>query len=149
MEKYAVIAKILELTPIEGADRIETATVLGWKVVTQKHLYNVGDLAVMIFPDTLVPKKFLDGAYQGEEKVRLKTVKLRGQYSAGLLIPITILGKNFDKNFKEGDEISELLGVEKWVAPASTSIGGDIAGDFPTAIISKTDELNKIGRAHA
>lgn len=59
MEKYAVIAKILELTPIEGADRIETATVLGWRVVTQKNLYSVGDLVVMIFPDTLVPKNFL------------------------------------------------------------------------------------------
>lgn len=138
MEKYAVVAKILELTPIEGADRIETATVLGWRVVVQKHLYSVGDLAVMIFPDTLVPKKFLDGAYQGEEKVRLKTVKMRGQYSAGLLLPMTVVGNSFS----EGDEVSELLGVEKWVAPASASIGGDIAGNFPTMIVSKTDEMN-------
>jgi RNA ligase (TIGR02306 family) len=138
MEKYAVVAKILELTPIEGADRIETATVLGWKVVTQKHLHSVGDLAVMIFPDTLVPKKFLDGAYQGNDKVRLKTVKLKGQYSAGLLLPITVVGNSFN----EGDEVSELLGIEKWIAPASTSIGGEALGNFPTGIISKTDELN-------
>ncbi len=138
MEKYAVVAKILELTPIEGADRIETATVLGWKVVVQRYLYSVGDLAVMIFPDTLVPKKFLDGAYQGDSKVRLKTVKLKGQYSAGLLLPMTIVGDSFS----EGDEISELLGVEKWVAPASASIAGDAAGNFPTMIISKTDEMN-------
>jgi RNA ligase (TIGR02306 family) len=138
MEKYAVVAKILELTPIEGADRIETATVLGWHVVTQKHLYSVGDLAVMVFPDTLVPKKFLDGAYQGDEKIRLKTVKLKGQYSAGLLLPMSIVGNSF----KEGDEVSELLGIEKWVAPASASIGGDIAGNFPTAIVPKTDEFN-------
>ncbi len=138
MEKLAVVAKILELTPIEGADRIETATVLGWQVVTQKYLYSVGDLAVIIFPDTLVPKKFLDGSYQGNEKVRLKTVKLRGQYSAGLLLPMSIVGKSFE----EGDEVSELLGVEKWVAPVSTSIGGDIAGNFLTSFISKTDEYN-------
>lgn len=138
MEKYAVVAKILELTPIDGADRIETATVLGWKVVTQKHLYNAGDLAVMVFPDTLVPKKFLDGAYQGNDKVRLKTVKMRGQYSAGLLLPITVVGSSFE----EGDEVSELLGIEKWVAPAAGSLGGDVAGNFPTAIISKTDEFN-------
>lgn len=138
MEKYAVVAKILELSPIEGADRIETATVLGWRVVTQKGLYNAGDLAVMIFPDTLVPKKFLDGAYQGDEKVRLKTVKLRGQYSAGLLLPMTIVGNSF----LEGDEVSELLGIEKWVAPVSASISGDAAGNFPTMLISKTDEMN-------
>lgn len=138
MEKYAVVAKILELNPIEGADRIETATVLGWRVVTQKGLYNVGDLTVMIFPDTLIPKKFLDGAYQGDEKVRLKTVKLKGQYSAGLLLPMSVVGNSFS----EGDEVSELLGIEKWIAPASASISGDAAGSFPTMIISKTDEMN-------
>lgn len=138
MEKYAIVAKILELNPIEGADRIETATVLGWRVVTQKGLYNVGDLTVMIFPDTLIPKKFLDGAYQGDEKVRLKTVKLKGQYSAGLLLPMSVVGNSFS----EGDEVSELLGIEKWVAPASASISGDAAGSFPTTIISKTDEMN-------
>ena len=138
MEKYAVVAKILELNPIEGADRIETATVLGWRVVTQKGLYNVGDLTVMIFPDTLIPKKFLDGAYQGDEKVRLKTVKLKGQYSAGLLLPMSIVGKSFS----EGDEVSQLLGIEKWVAPASASISGDAAANFPTMLISKTDEMN-------
>lgn len=138
MEKYAVVAKILELNPIEGADRIEAATVLGWNVVTQKHLYKVGDLVVMIFPDTLVPKKFLDGAYQGNEKVRLKTVKLKGQYSAGLLLPMSIVGSSFS----EGDEVSELLGIEKWIAPAAASIAGDALGNFPTGIISKTDEFN-------
>jgi len=138
MEKLAVVAKILELTPIVGADRIETATVLGWQVVTQKHLYSIGDLTVIIFPDTLVPKKFLDGAYQGDEKVRLKTIKLKGQYSAGLLLPMSVVGNSF----KEGDEVSELLGVEKWVAPVSASIGGDVAGNFLSAFISKTDEYN-------
>jgi RNA ligase (TIGR02306 family) len=138
MEKYAVVTKVLELNPIEGADRIETATVLGWRVVTQKGLYNVGDLAVMIFPDTLIPKKFLDGAYQGDEKVRLKTVKLKGQYSAGLLLPMSVVGNSFS----EGDEVSELLGIEKWVAPASAAISGDAAGSFPTMVISKTDEMN-------
>jgi RNA ligase (TIGR02306 family) len=138
MEKYAVVARVLELAPIEGADRIETATVLGWKVVTQKYLHSVGDLVVMIFPDTLVPKKFLDGAYQGDDKVRLKTVKLKGQYSAGLLLPMSVVGNSFN----EGDEVSELLGIEKWVAPAAASIAGDAAGNFPTGIISKTDEFN-------
>lgn len=46
MEKLAVIAKVLELAPIEGADRIERATVLGWQVVVKKGLHKVGDLVV-------------------------------------------------------------------------------------------------------
>lgn len=68
----------------------------------------------------------------------MKTVKLKGQYSAGLLLPMSIVGNSFS----EGDEVSELLGIEKWVAPASVSISGDAAGNFPTMLISKTDEMN-------
>lgn len=143
MEKLAVIAKVLELCPIEGADKIERASVLGWHVVARKGLYNVGDLVVMIFPDSLVPKALLDETYTGEQKVRLKTVKLKGQYSAGLLVPLQVLNKTAPaKEWVEGDEVSVYLGVEKWVAPASSNIAGKGIGDFPTNIISKTDELN-------
>jgi hypothetical protein len=45
MRKLATIRRIDSLDPIEGADKIEVATVGGWKVVAQKGLYKVGDLA--------------------------------------------------------------------------------------------------------
>lgn len=143
MEKLAVLTKILDIAPIEGADKIERATVLGWQVVSQKGLHKIGDMVIMVFPDSLVPKRFLDSSYIGEEKVRLKTVKMRGQYSAGLILPIRELTN--DENlvgWSEGDEVSVHLGIEKWVAPAGSAIAGDQAGGFPTRIISKTDEYN-------
>ena len=149
MEKLAVVAKILELAPIEGADRIERATVLGWHVVVKKGLHKVNDLVVMIFPDSYAPKRYLDDSYTGEDKTRIKTVKLRGQYSAGLVLPLYELTQaaltsstNPPDNWEEGMEVSVWLGVEKWVAPASESLGGDTKGDFPTSIVRKTDELN-------
>lgn len=46
MRKFATIRKISSLTPIKDADRIEVATVDGWKVVVQKGLHKVGDLVV-------------------------------------------------------------------------------------------------------
>lgn len=146
MEKLAVVSRVLAVDPIEGADKIERTIVLGWSVVTRKGQYQAGDQAVIIFPDTLIPKKYLDPSYEGDEKIRLKTVKMRGQYSAGLLLPMQAvreyasLPDNFV--FEDGDEVSVTLGIEKWVAPVSLSISGDIKGNFPTCIISKTDELN-------
>lgn len=146
MEKLAIVTRVKSLEPIEGADRIEKANVLGWQVVTRKGLYQQDEQVVMIFPDTLIPKKYVDETYDGDEKIRLKTVKMRGQYSAGLLMPISALRKyagiEDDFIFEDNDEVSIALGIEKWVAPVSLSISGDIKGNFPTAIISKTDELN-------
>jgi RNA ligase (TIGR02306 family) len=143
MEKLAVIAKVLELAPIEGADRIERATVLGWYVVVRKGLHKADDLVVMIFPDSLAPKKYVDETYEGDEKTRIKTVKMRGQYSAGRVLPISVLTDRYpERFFAVDDEVSVLLDVEKWVAPVGLSIAGDELGDFPTQYIPRTDELN-------
>jgi len=148
MEKLAVIARILELSPIEGADRIERATVLGWHVVVKKGLYVVGDKVVMIFPDSLAPKRYVDETYIGNEKTRIKTVKMRGQYSAGLVLPLceltaaSLASPYPPSDWEEGMEVSVILGIEKWVAPVGMSTGGDELGDFPTRFISRTDELN-------
>ena len=46
--KLASIQKVKALSAIEGADVIETATVLGWQVVTKKGEFNVGDLCIYL-----------------------------------------------------------------------------------------------------
>jgi RNA ligase (TIGR02306 family) len=148
MEKLAVIAKVLELAPIEGADRIDRATVLGWHVVVKKGLHKVGDLVVMVFPDSFAPKAYVDETYVGEDKTRIKTVKMRGQYSAGLVLPVAEVYAAAERKglpskvWDDGEEVSVLLDIEKWVAPVGMSVGGDELGDFPTRFISRTDELN-------
>jgi RNA ligase (TIGR02306 family) len=148
MEKLAVIAKVLELAPIEGADRIDRATVLGWHTVVKKGLYKVGDLVVMIFPDSYAPKAHVDETYVGEDKTRIKTIKMRGQYSAGLVLPVSEVYAAAERKglpskvYDEGEEVSVLLDIEKWVAPAGMSTGGDAIADFPTYYINRTDELN-------
>ena len=149
MEKLAVIAKILDLQPIEGADRIERATVLGWHVIVMKGLYQVNDLAVMVFPDAYAPKKFVDSSCVDGGKTRIRTIKMRGQYSAGLVLPLSVLNEELFKKgeqprflWLEGEEVSAYLDIEKWVAPADESLNGETKGDFPTHILRKTDEFN-------
>lgn len=140
MNKYAVISTITALEPIPDADRIEQALVLGWHVIVRKGLYSVGEQIVMVFPDTLVPKKYLDETFEGEDKVRLKTIKMRGHYSAGLILPIKAVLPNGE--YVDEQEVSSLLGIEKYEAPISAQLAGIVKGAFPVDVINKTDEDN-------
>lgn len=139
MTKLAQITKILSLSPIEGADKIETATVLSWEIVVRKGLYTVGDLVIFVAPDTIIPKRFLDESYTGDETVRLKTVRLRGQYSAGVILPIREFLKG---DFEDDDDVTETLGVRKYEKPIAACLAGVCKGNFPTHIVPKTDEDN-------
>lgn len=44
--KLAYVEKIRDLEPIQGADLIEVATIIGWKVVVKKGQYQKGDTIV-------------------------------------------------------------------------------------------------------
>ena len=94
MRKLASIQKIWKIEPIEGADKIETAYVLGWQVVVKKGQFKQYDDAVYFEIDSLIPEKdwsrFLFKPEDcGQNKVyRLKTKKMRGIVSQGLLLPL-------------------------------------------------------------
>ena len=51
----AYIVKINDVTPIEGADKIELAHVLDYTVVVKKHEFSPGDLALYIEVDSVLP----------------------------------------------------------------------------------------------
>jgi RNA ligase (TIGR02306 family) len=94
--KMATIRKIDEIRPIEGADAIEAAVVGGWVVVIKKGEFKAGDLAVYLEIDSWVPHEiapFLSKGqepreYNGVKGERLRTVKLRGTTSQGLLLKL-------------------------------------------------------------
>ena len=83
MRKLCTIEHIAAVEPIPEADAIEVATIKGWKVVTRKGNFNVGDLVVYFEIDSLIPRtyvtEFLFTDKQDKKEARLKTVKLRGQ----------------------------------------------------------------------
>jgi len=155
MRKLASIRRIADIQPIEGADAIVVATIDGWKVVVKKDEFKVGDLAIYIEIDSWVPHElapFLSKGhepreYNGVKGERLRTVKLRGQVSQGLLLPFTAttaikLGASFGSRFEdyEGEDLTELLGIQKWEAPIPAQLQGQAAGMFPTSLIPKTDQ---------
>lgn len=146
MRKLATIRRIAEIRPIENADAIEHVRVDGWWVVDTVDKFQVGDLVIYLEIDSWVPTElapFLSKGkepreYNGVKGERLKTVKLRGAVSQGLLLPIPT-ELNDPTQFTEGMDVTELLGVQKWEPPIPAQLRGKIAGNFPSWL-RKTDE---------
>jgi RNA ligase (TIGR02306 family) len=146
----ASIQQIVSLTPIPNADNIECAKVLGWDVVVKKGEFRVGDMCIYIETDTLIPRKewsdFLFKPGTDQTHHRLKTVKLRGQVSQGLVLPLSIL-PNDTLCFKIGlvstdaSSTLEILKYEKPVPQSNPRSGIRIKGNFPS-FLKKTDEIN-------
>lgn len=145
MRKLASVQRILALDPIPGADAIEVATVLGWKVVVKKGLHEVGDLVVYLEIDSVPPLNHWSTPYfeflwekyaERPRNYRIKTMKLRGQVSQGLIMPLSIID-SFDYPLAEGDDLTEILGLTKYepVLPSSD----EIIGEFMPGVF-KTDE---------
>lgn len=151
MRKMASIRSIDNIEPITGADSIEVATVGGWKVVVKKGEFKTNDLVVYLEIDSWVPTSlapFLSKGkepkvFNGVEGERLQTVKLRGQISQGLLLPIDCTtisdGEGNVISVSEGDDVTEFLGIQKWERPLPTQLQGQAKGNFPS-FIRKTDQ---------
>ncbi|GAB1348102.1 RNA ligase (ATP) [Ignavibacteriales bacterium] len=147
MRKLATIQIISDVQPIEGADRIALASVLGWKVVIKKGEFNPGDSAVYCEVDSFLPVKpefeFLrKSSYKkmsdGTEGFRLKTIKLRGVISQGLLLPVSSL-PGYPEVPQPGTDVTDILGIVKYEPPIPAQLAGEVKGPFP-GFISKTDE---------
>lgn len=102
MRQLATIRRIDKLEPIPGADLIWKATVGGWELVTAKENgFKEGDLIVYLEIDSWVPHELAPFLSKGQEPrefegvkgERLRTIKLRGTLSQGLILPIDTLNK--------------------------------------------------------
>ena len=144
--KLASVQYIHNITPIEGAERIECVHVLGWHCVANKGQFHVGETCVYIEVDSFLPIceqfEFLrKSSYKNSEILgegfRLKTLNFRGQISQGLVQPLSILPFS---EYQIGDDVTEILGIRKWEIEERVTNSGKIIGDFPDGI-SKTDEF--------
>jgi RNA ligase (TIGR02306 family) len=136
MRKLASIQKIKSLDPIEGADAIEKATVLGWQLVVKKGEYKVGDLAVYCEIDSLLPDR-PEFEFLKPRGMRIRTIRLRGQVSQGICFPLSILPDHIE--VQEDLDVTEILGITKYEPPIPAYLSGKVKGKFPS-FIPKTDE---------
>jgi len=147
----ASIQKIIDIKPIENADSIEKAYVLGWQVVVKKGEFKPGDSCVFITIDSILPPK-PEFEFLAKNKYRVRTIKLRGELSQGIIFPLSILptGAIYETArgilipqtipYKEGGDVSEILGVTHYEKPVPGGFNqGDTKGNFPPWF-PKTDE---------
>ena len=107
----ATIRKIKELRPIPNADRIEVAVIDGWEcIVNKSDGFKVGDFVIYIEIDSVLPPK-PEFSFMEKYKYRVKTIKLRGQVSQGLVLPTTVLGEGI---YQVGADVTEKLGIKKY-----------------------------------
>lgn len=147
MRKLASIRVIENILPIDGADAIEVATIGGWKVVVKKGEFTVGDLAVYFEIDSWIPTELAPFLSKGKEPrefegikgERLRTIKLRGQLSQGLLLPLEPTCANIESELFEGLDVSFPLNIVKWEKPINAQLAGVCKGNFPS-LIPKTDQ---------
>ena len=150
-----------EILPIEGADKIEVARITGWRVVVQKGEFKAGDTALFFEVDSSISahddrfaflkercyKKFLDQSRNlFDECLRIKTIKLRGIYSQGLLLPVTQFCEVRNKAL--GEDCRDVLYVrhydevaERAVRETQPFMAANQKGLFPSSFGPKSDEI--------
>jgi RNA ligase (TIGR02306 family) len=147
--KLSSVRKISDIQPINGADMIELAIVDGWKVVVAKNVgHKVGDMVVYCEIDSFLPIKeefeFLrKSSYKkmsdGTEGFRLRSIKLKGQISQGLILPLKDLQLPNKDLLEVGMDVTKELGIIKYEPPIPAELSGKVKGLFPS-FLRKTDE---------
>lgn len=153
MRQLVSIRRVDDVQPIEGADAIEVVVVGGWNVVSGKGNFQPGDLCVYAEIDSVLPVRdefeflrdrcFVKKDWLASESnptgegFRLRSIKLRGVVSQGLVIPVSELFP--DDVPAVGTDVTEILGVVKWDPPVPASLAGKVRGNFPS-YIPKTDQ---------
>lgn len=143
MNKLATIKRLKNVRSHPNADRLKIAEVGDYQVVTAADASD-GDLVVYFAIDAILPE-WPVFEFMRPHKFRVKMAKLRGEISNGLVIPVAELKDRLPEAPVEellSDEIdlSEYLGVRKYHKPIPPNLAGDVVGDFPTHLCSKTDE---------
>lgn len=157
MRKMARVVKIDNVIEHSNADSLEIAIVGGWQVIIRKGEFKAGEYAIFCEIDSWVPTElapFLSKGkepreYNGVKGEKLRTIRLRGELSQGLLLDIENINKEVTVeehlyNFKDvmweiDEDVSEILGIQKWEPPVTAQLAGQTKGNFPS-IFFKTDQ---------
>ena len=137
MACLARIERVVRIEPIAGADAIELAHIRGWQTVVRKGEFREGDAGVFFQVDSILPvepryeflrrscyKKWEDGT----EGFRLRSARLRGALSQGVLMPLAAFPELAGT---EEADLTERLGVRKYEPPIPVQMAGDALPSHP------------------
>ncbi len=131
--KLASIETIKTLEKHPNADALDIATVLGYRCIVARDAFSVGEKVVLIQPDTVLPDEPWAEMFRKRSN-RVKACRLRGEWSFGIVMPVSTWP---DLSLEVGSEVSEIIGVSKYEPPAPQDLSA--AGYLPRGL-PKTDE---------
>jgi len=146
--QLASIKKIQEIRSIPGADRICQYRIDGWWVIDKIDQYSIGDSVVYCEIDSWIPNQLAPWLskdrepkeYDGIKGERLKTIKMKGVLSQGLILPMSSIVSQYGiSSYYEGMDLTETLGIVKYEPPIPAQLAGLIKGNFPS-FVPKTDQ---------
>lgn len=132
----ATVETIGEVKIHENSDRLDLVKILGFQCVTQRGLYKGGEKIVYIRPDAVLPLQTWTDDYRKYSPTRVKAVKLRKEWSEGIICPLEILPVDLS-GYEVGADVSETLGVTHYEAPTPQDLQAVRSLPFG---IPKTDE---------
>ena len=121
---------IKRVYPHTNADTLELVQVLGYQCIVPKDKYKEGDKIVFIQPDYVLPDLPWAADYKKYVKNRIKAIKIRGEWSEGIILPL-----QEDKEI--GTDVKDELQIVKYSVPESNE--GNTKPFLPFSI-PKTDE---------
>jgi RNA ligase (TIGR02306 family) len=145
--KLASIQTVHAIEPIPNADAIELARIQGWQCVVKKGEFQSGDTGVFFEIDAVPPDEprygFLwrskndSGTPPQPANFRLRTIRLRGVLSQGLLLPRGVFPE-LALELQTGADVTDALNVTKWepLIPLNDEVDGPFLPGVP-----KTDEV--------
>ena len=93
VRELAYFVKVDAITPM-NADRLECAHIGGWHCVVGKGEFHTGDIAVYFEIDSKLPEvePFTEMEFLKSKHYKIKSQKIRGEVSQGLLVPVKAFG---------------------------------------------------------
>jgi len=154
--KMATMRMIDAITPIDGADRIECAHIGGWTCVVSKGDFEPGDLCVYYEVDSFLPTsdpRYAQFAERGEKVMTingsptrghvLRTIKLRGQISQGLLmrpqdvLPESVPEYAYQLMYERRARLDGICGVREY-HPDQNSLAAGFIGKYDPYVAPRT-----------
>jgi len=115
----STIERIEELIEIPNSNFLELARIKGWQCVVKKGSFKVGDKCLYIPIDSVLPPEMEEKLFSNSKiklnKGRIKTIKIRGAISQGLVVKLDDF--MIRDTLEIGTDLTKSLGIKKYEPP--------------------------------
>lgn len=132
MSNWKVSKEKIQLFTHPNADQLQIGKVGAYQVVVQKGIYKNDDVVVFA-PEKSILSGTLKQEYEkylsGPDKNRVKSVRLRGEISCGIIIPPDLIENAIVEKINHievGEDISDIFEITKYEPPIPQSLAGQV-----------------------